>query len=95
MKAQSQEAYLLYFLEYEGILSVLTGIALSRRFLKVHTNTLFNTKKKICSNYLKSATIRFFQGTSTRINEPPVFEPLKFYCTCIELPVGECIEHKS
>ena len=48
--------------------------------------TIFNTKKKITLNYPKSATMRFFcQGLKYEfetavVNEPSVFEPLKFYC---------------
>ena len=34
-------------------------------------HTIFNIKKKITLNY-------FFLG----VNEPSVFEPLKFYCIC-------------
>ena len=41
-------------------------------------HTIFNIKKKITLNY-------FFLGTQERVriavvNEPSVFEPLKFYC---------------
>ena len=47
--------------------------------------TMFNIKKKITRNYPKSAGMGFFQGTQERVrnslvNEPSVFEPLKFYC---------------
>ena len=52
-----------------------------------YTNyTIFNIqKKKIALNYPKSAAKGFFQGTQERVetamvNEPSVFEPLKFYC---------------
>ena len=38
-------------------------------------------KRKISLNYLKSATVRFFQGKLERavVNEPSVLEPLKFF----------------
>ena len=44
-----------------------------------------NTKKKIFLNYPKSASMVFFQGTQNGfetavVNEPSVFEPLKFNC---------------
>ena len=47
--------------------------------------------KKNTLNYPKSAAEGFFpwdSGTRSKtavIREPPVFEPLKFYCTCIAL----------
>ena len=46
--------------------------------------TIFNMNKKKTLNYLKFAATGFFQGTqervrNSRVNEPPVFEPLKFY----------------
>ena len=51
--------------------------------------TIFNIKKKITLNYSKSATTAFFfkglknEFETAVVNEPSVFEPLKFYCTCI------------
>ena len=51
--------------------------------------TIFNMKRKIALNYLKSATMRFFsKGLKNKfetvvVNEPSVFEPLKFYCTAL------------
>ena len=47
--------------------------------------TMFNTKKKITLHYHKSASMGFFEGTKNEfkvavVNEPSVFEPLKFYC---------------
>ena len=48
--------------------------------------TIFNIKKKITLNYSKSAAMGFFPGTQERVvetvvlNEPSMFEPLKFYC---------------
>ena len=48
-------------------------------------HTSFNIKKKITLNYPRSAAMGFFHGTKEEfetpiINEPSVFEPLKFYC---------------
>ena len=51
--------------------------------------TIFNIKKKITLNYPKSAAMGFCakglknKFESAVVNEPSVFEPLKFYCTCI------------
>ena len=48
--------------------------------------TIFNIKKKITLNYPKSAAMGFCsQGLknefeSAVVNEPSVFEPLRFYC---------------
>ena len=48
--------------------------------------TTFNTKKKITLNYAKSAAMGFFSKgfkdvfETVVLNEPSVFEPLKFYC---------------
>ena len=48
--------------------------------------TIFNIKKKITLNYAKSATIGFCskglknEFETAVVNEPSVFEPLKFYC---------------
>ena len=47
--------------------------------------TIFNMKKKIALNHPKSAAWDFSQGLknefeTTVVNEPSVFEPLKFYC---------------
>ena len=49
--------------------------------------TIFNIKKKITLNYPKSAALGFCakghknEFKTAIINEPSVFEPLKFYCT--------------
>ena len=50
--------------------------------------TIFNMNKKNTLTYPKSAAMGFFQGTQLKnefetavVNEPSVFEPLKFYCT--------------
>ena len=46
----------------------------------------FNMKKKNTRNYLKSAAMDFFskrlknEFERAMVNEPSVFEPLKFYC---------------
>ena len=51
-----------------------------------HNMPFSNTKKKkITLNYPKSAAMGFFEGTQNDfetvvVNEPSVFEPLKFYC---------------
>ena len=48
--------------------------------------TIFNTKKKIILNYPKSAAMGFFckgpknEFETAVVNEPSVFEALKFYC---------------
>ena len=47
--------------------------------------TIFNIKKKFTLNYPKFAAVGFFQGSKNEfeaamVNEPSVFEPLKFYC---------------
>ena len=48
--------------------------------------TIFNIKKKILISYPKSVAMRFSKGFKNEfetaiVNEPSVFEPLKFYCT--------------
>ena len=51
--------------------------------------TVFNIKKKITLNYPKSAAIGFSSKVlkngfeTAMVNEPSVFEPLKFYCMFI------------
>ena len=51
--------------------------------------TIFNIKKKITLNYPKSAAMDFCskglksEFETAMVNEPSVFEPLKFYCTSI------------
>ena len=50
--------------------------------------TIFNIKKKISVNYPKPAATGFCakrlknEFESAMVNEPSVFEPLKFYCIC-------------
>ena len=50
-------------------------------------HTIFNIKKKITLNYPKSAPMGFFskglknEFETAVVNEPSVFESLKFYCT--------------
>ena len=46
--------------------------------------TIFNIKKEIILNYPKSAAMGFSNGLKNKfetavVNEPPVFEPLKFH----------------
>ena len=48
--------------------------------------TIFDIKRKIDLNYLISAAMFFFQGlkyelATAVVNEPSVFEPLKFCCS--------------
>ena len=49
-------------------------------------HTIFNILEKVTVNYPKSAAMRFFsQGLKNEfetavVNQPSVFEPLKFYC---------------
>ena len=51
--------------------------------------TIFSLKKKVTLNYLKSAArFIFSKGLKNEfetavVNEPSVFEPLKFYCVFI------------
>ena len=51
-------------------------------------HTIFNIKKKINLNYPKSAPTGFFskglknEFETAVVNEPSLFEPLKFYCIC-------------
>ena len=47
--------------------------------------TIFNIKKKVTQNYLKSADMGVFSRDSREfetalVNKPSVFEPSKFYC---------------
>ena len=54
--------------------------------------TIFNIKKKITLNYPKSSAMGFCsKGLKNKLetavlNEPTMFEPLKLYRTCINLP---------
>ena len=56
--------------------------------------TIFNIKKKITQNYPKSAGMGFCskglknEFETTVVNEPSVFEPLKFYCSCKPVTVN-------
>ena len=60
--------------------------------------TIFNIKKKITLNYPKSAAMGFFNNEfeTAVVNEPSMFEPLRFYCTsqvklvCV-LTQGPCV----
>ena len=53
--------------------------------------TIFNMNRKDAINYPKSAAMGFFskelknEFETAVVNEPSVFEPLKFYCTLIFL----------
>ena len=50
--------------------------------------TIFSMNMKNCLNYPKSAAMGFFskglknEFETAMVNEPSVFEPLKFYCIC-------------
>ena len=54
--------------------------------------TIFNMNKKNTLNYPKSAALGFFskglknEFETAVVNEPSVFEPLKFYCNMICRP---------
>ena len=82
---------LLNYLQHEGMLCVLIRIASSRRFYLVAQYTIFNMKTKVSLDYPKSAAMGFFseghkkefETAMVRVNEPPVFRPLKFYYTYI------------
>ena len=56
--------------------------------------TIFNVKQKTTLNYPKSAAMGFFskrhknEFETAVVNEPSVFEPLKFYCICMCLLIG-------
>ena len=56
-----------------------------------HTTYQFQYKEeKISLNYPKSAAVGFFHGTKNEfetvvVDEPSVFEQLKFYCICVLL----------
>ena len=59
--------------------------------------TIFNVKKKITLNYPKSAAMGFSSKVlkkefeTAMVNEPSVFEPLKFYCTNMYRYITELI----
>ena len=62
--------------------------------MSTHNIPFLNIKKKIIFYYFKSELWNLFQGTQERIepavvNEPSVFEPLKFYCICV---VADCLK---
>ena len=51
--------------------------------------TIFSIKRKVDPNYLQSAAMGFFSSRlkhefeTAIVNEPSVFEPLKFYCILV------------
>ena len=53
--------------------------------------TIFSMNMKNCLNYPKSAAMGFFskghknEFETAMVNEPSVFEPLKFYCRYLAL----------
>ena len=62
-----------------------------------HNMPFFNMKKKNTQSYPKSAVMGFFskgfknEFERSAVNEPSVFEPLKFYCIWrkVALPMGQ------
>ena len=62
--------------------------------MSTHNIPFFNMKKKNTLNYPKSAAIRIFSKGLKKeferavVNEPSVFEPLKFYCIWIMVGHG-------
>ena len=60
--------------------------------MSTHNITIFNVKKKITLNYPKSAAMGFCskglknEFETAMVNEPSVFEALKFYCICKLFP---------
>ena len=58
--------------------------------MSTHNIPFLSIKKKIVLNYPKSATMGSVCSKGSKnefetavVNEPSVFEPLKFYCSCI------------
>ena len=79
-------SFRIYFLQHEDMLCVLIRIASSQY-------TILNMKTKVTQNYPKSAAMGFFsKGPKNEfekavVNEPSVFEPLKFYCNSLATSV--------
>ena len=48
--------------------------------MSTHNIPFLNIKKKIILNYPKSATMMRDEFETDMVNEPSVFEPLKFCC---------------
>ena len=63
--------------------------------------TIFNMNKKDTINYPKPAAMFFFskglknEFETAVVNEPPVFEPLKFYCSSFREHKKDIIELSS
>ena len=61
--------------------------------------TIFIIKPKITPDYSKSAAFGFFsyrpknEFETAAVNEPSVFEPLRFYRTCVNRPVNTYCGH--
>ena len=58
--------------------------------MSTHNIPFLNIKKKVILNYSKSAAMGLVpmdQGTSSKrvVNEPSVFEPLKFHCIFFDM----------
>ena len=60
--------------------------------------TIFNIKKRITLNYPKSAAMGFCSKVlkngfeTAMVNEPSVFEPLKFYCIYCQYRSQPCLK---
>ena len=60
--------------------------------------TIFSMNMKHCLNYPKSAAMAFCSKGPKKefetavVNEPSVFEPLKFYCTLFIAIEGQCLQ---
>ena len=68
--------------------------------MSTHNIPFFNMKKKNTLNYSSSAAMNFSKGLKNEfelavVNEPSVFEPLKFYCASFELVLLLCVIHAS
>ena len=56
--------------------------------------SIYHSKRKIAVNYTKSAAVGFCskglenEFETVMVNEPSVFEPLKFYCIHIQAGLG-------
>ena len=59
--------------------------------MSTHNYTIFNIKWKITLNYPKSVAMGFSskglknEFKAAVVNEPSVFEPMKFYCITVKI----------
>ena len=75
------------------------------KFIEYTQYTIFNIKKKITHNYPKSAAMGFCskglknEFQTAMVNEPSVFEGLKFYCNTVfiilNIPVGDALKERG